>query len=182
MIVTTIATGIVLGIQFLILLIGWYTISIITYFSKESHVAKERIILVTISYPVIEIILKIFLNYNVIPFSWLMINRLEHIIFSALLTYFVYIIIDKNKIVNSKFGASIFVFSLINVFGIINEFIEYFIRIYFLKFTSETYLTKFSAYYSDTIFDLAMNFISAFLVLLLISIYNRYKNGKKKLS
>jgi hypothetical protein len=69
-------------------------------------------------------------------------------------------------------------FLLLNLFGIINEFMEFYIREFMLNIPKEKYLTLFAGYYSDTIYDLFTNLIAS-AVMCGIIFLNYFKGSNK---
>jgi hypothetical protein len=94
-----------------------------------------------------------------------------------LVGYLIFIILKEKKITQNNTATALFAFSVVNVFGIINEFLEFFVRVSILNIPKEEYLIRFSAYYSDTMYDLITNFVAALIVLLII-LFVTQKNEK----
>lgn len=91
----------------------------------------------------------------------------------SLTSYLIFTILREKKITSNNIATAIFAFSIVNVFGLINEFIEYLMRTSIFYISTEQYLIQFSAFYTDTIYDLITNFAAAFLTLVIISIFTK---------
>jgi len=128
---------------------------------RLSSSERKIYLLIVISYPFLETIIKYFLINNLIEKSWFWINRIEHFLSALAIEMLFYPFLKPtiNKL-NTK-EAFIFIVCVIAFIGSLNEFLEYFIR-YLLG----TY--QVSHFYWDTIYDMVMNIFGAvtgFLIL-----------------
>lgn len=133
---------------------------LVLYTSIKYNVENKGFWLIAFGYPTIEFITKYLIESNLIPYSWVWLNRLEHLFWAfsifVLLSYFF-----KNYLKNriKIWEIMVIVFLIVNFIGVLNELAEFFIRQYF-------HLEK-SVYYKDTIFDQLMNIFGTGSFLLL---------------
>lgn len=119
---------------------------------------QTRIKILGFGYPLIETIIKIIINFNLIPYSWNILNRVEHFFFSICLTFlFWYLLRFNHKQELPKYQKWLLLIGMVVIVGNINEFWEYLLRV----ITGSTSMAKFSVYYWDTIYDLFFNFLAA---------------------
>jgi len=146
---------------FTFLLIIWISIFLISILTKSirnlSKNQKRIYFLIIFLYPLIEEIIKFFIDFNIIPYSWHWLNRLEHFFASFSFVYLFspfYIKYLKNQ----PFAFSlVFIIGLVTIIGVGNEIFEYFIRVY-LNLQSRAMKI---IYYYDTIIDLIVNLFGA---------------------
>jgi hypothetical protein len=109
-------------------------------------------------YPLIETILKFMIVKDIIPYSWFILNRIEHFSWAFVMGILILPLL-KNKLKTKDIVLQGLVFiGLVIIIGNINEFFEYFIRIFIIK--PDDYY-RISLYYSDTIIDLIVNVFGA---------------------
>jgi len=174
-IVTTVILTGIFGPQLLILLTGWYSICYLALISSDSKKYQTIIFIISIIYPILEFTLKFMLNSSIIPYSWIWLNRIEHATFSAVLTLMIFNIFLRKKIITNPVLLNITSLSILNLFGVFNEILEFGIRFFY-----GTYITKAGVYYEDTILDLSVNLIFSFIALLILSAYEFLRLRKTK--
>ena len=120
---------------------------------KLSQRERNLWFIIVILYPILEAIIKYYLTFNVIPYSWSWINRIEHIL-SAIAIQIMFLPFFISTLKKLNLVERFLLLLCFTVFiGNLNEFQEYLIRLK-LGLTGKNY---FSAYYWDTIYDMAMN-------------------------
>jgi len=155
------ATGYLLSYIWLIQLTLWLVLGCVIYAfaSRENAKYKNSILLLISSYLILESLLKILIGYT--NNTWLVINSLEHFIWSFAFASLLFYPINNYLKGKSQISIIIILISLVCTIGIFNELIEYIPR-------SENLSLGF-AYYSDTIRDLFLNFIGSAISAILIS-------------
>jgi hypothetical protein len=140
--------------------------------------SKEKIYytLVIFLYPFFELIIKYMLANDVIPYSWNWLNRIEHFIAAIGIQVLFYPFLRPTLLkLNAKESFLFLVFTC-SFIGVLNEFLEYGIRIYYHL----TDTTQFSYYYWDTIYDMAINVIGATVGFFLLNWLRREDRLKVK--
>lgn len=146
----------------------------ITRNKLETHLDKrfEKLFyFVSIVYPAIEIVIKIIILYNLIPYSWMVLNRIEHGLFSFCM-FFILLPISYRFAKRDLIIAGLLNFLAVNLIGNLNEVFEFGIRLFW------NLEGRFAAYYSDTLIDMIMNMLGSGLAWVLIPLQVR-KNRKK---
>lgn len=142
------------------LLVGWVGIFAfikIKGFDSGLPSRYEKVFTATaLLYPLIETAIKFVIERDLIPYSWIWLNRIEHFGFSAFLVILIFPVIRRFYIKLDLIGQIVFVVGIIVFLGNINEFVEYLVRL-MLNLRS-----KFGHYYEDTIIDLFVNMLGAF--------------------
>jgi hypothetical protein len=120
---------------------------------------KEYIyyMVVIILYPIFEAVIKYMLINDIIPYSWNWLNRIEHFIAAIAIETLFYPFLKPTLAKLNKSESFLFMVFTTSFIGVVNEFMEYGIRIHY-HFTDSL---KFSYYYWDTIYDLAINVFGA---------------------
>ncbi|MDD3648075.1 MAG: hypothetical protein PHS44_06285 [Candidatus Dojkabacteria bacterium] len=124
---------------------------------KLSHSEQGLYHFIIITYPIFETIIKYLLVENVIPGSWIWLNRVEHFLSAIGIQMLFYPFLKSTLIKLKKLEQYIFITSFTVLVGNLNEFAEYFIRIGM----NLTDVYSFSSYYSDTIYDMIVNTFGA---------------------
>lgn len=122
--------------------------------------------IVAVVYPALECLIKFAIIYNLIPYSWIILNRIEHSLFS----FAMLIILMPITYKFAKKGlmlATFISFLLVNLIGNLNKIFEFAIRSYWAM------QSRFGAYYSDTVIDIIMNFLGSGLALVTIVINSK---------
>jgi hypothetical protein len=115
--------------------------------------------LIGIGYPVIETVIKLAIIYDFVPYSWFILNRIEHIAFGLFMSLLLFPAFARAK--PRTFPENLLlVSSLVLLAGTLNEIIEYAVRIFLSNFEFRSRL-----YYTDTIYDLVMNLVGIALAL-----------------
>lgn len=154
------------GFLWLIPVICWLILSL--FVPREN--AKVQVL--CLSYPIVESGLKLLINNNVIPYSWELLNRVEHTMFSVCLTALMWFLLRFNT--NNKLSLlykGLIVVGIVVVIGNFNEFWEAFLRDVFVN----PDISKQAAYYWDTIIDMVMNLLGSSLMVLAFVVRARQK-------
>ncbi len=160
-----------------IMIIVWFGIGIFIL-QKKLH---ERLnpselklwIILLYGYPVIETILKLFIEFNVIPYSYTTLNIAEHMIWALCISLYIWPFFKGNTNIGIRFIA---LAGMVIFIGNINEFLELGIRLY-IGLNNQTRL---AAYYTDTMQDLAMNIIGMCLGIGILSSLRNHNNKDSK--
>ncbi len=115
---------------------------------------KFFIDLIGFSYPLMEILVKIFIIFNIIPYSWFWLNRVEHFIFSMFMTLLLYPFFARFVPRIKLWPVLLMISSIVLLMGTVNEIFEYMLRV-LLHFQS----AQSAIFYGDTILDLATNIV-----------------------
>ncbi len=175
-VVTTAISTYLLGPQLFVLLGGFYTLTLLALKSSNSKRQKKFILISAFLYPFIEYGIKVFIISNIIPYSYIWINRIEHALFSIVISYYIFIVLDKiipsQKIKKLHYSILLGVstISLLNLFGVFNEILEMIIRIYWQM--------DMRRYYMDTMLDLITNLVASVLIVIILVI-NKTRNDRK---
>lgn len=172
-ILTTFLNTWLLGAQLLLLMGGLFTLTIIAIKSTKSEKEKRIIAILSIAYPFIEFAIKVLIMSNIFDRTYFYINRVEHTLFSFFITYLLYIIVkniiykfnDSKALLHQKFSLAIITISILNLFGVLNEFLEIIIRL-IMKI-------ELSSYYEDTMIDLLINLVASIIMTLILIFYDR---------
>lgn len=132
---------------------------------------------ILLGYPFVETFLKFMIEKNVIPYSWFWLNRLEHIIFSMVIGILLLPFLKKTLSKLNMWEGLLYFVGIVVLIGNLNEFFEYGIRMFITNITNKTVL---SAFYWDTIYDLAINVLGAVLGFILVKIIENKKSEKKR--
>ena len=165
-IVFSLITGFLFSYLWVAQIVLWVLLSAIIYylyFRKESKHLQGWFFRVFGFYLIFESILKILLSST--ENTWVLINTLEHFIwslyFAALIYYPLFLAIPNS----SKLTKSLVLISVVSLVGVMNEQLEYILR-------SFSGLSN-SAYYFDTIRDVTMNMLGAFTMAIAIFFKSR---------
>ena len=129
-------------------------------------------------YPLIETIIKIFIYFNIIPYSYDALNIAEHAFWAFCMTIYL-LPFFKSK---SNFGIihAIALLGIVILIGNINEFVELAIRMAVFRKTTAEY---WSLAYFDTMRDLLMNIAGSSLgIAFLTRSRSKQKDSSKVLS
>jgi glycopeptide antibiotics resistance protein len=121
--------------------------------SLPTHSLKKCILITGYTYPLIETLIKFMIIRDVIPYSWFLLNRIEYTLWALCMTILIFGYFLKDIKQVSLLKHMLLVCGAIIILGNINEYIEYSLRL--------SLVSKFSAYYPDTIYDLSLNMIGA---------------------
>ena len=137
-----------------------YTIIIWKGLDKKLSPRERNLwLIIVMFYPIFEAIIKYYLTSNVIPYSWVWLNRIEHIL-SALAIQIIFLPFFANTLRKLNILERIVMLLCFTVFiGNLNEFLEYGLRVK-MGLTSKD---SFSVYYWDTIYDMVMNVIGGII-------------------
>lgn len=124
-----------------------------------SHKERKVWLAVLFLYPILETLIKVFIEANFIPYSWRPINIAEHILWAASM-YLILLPITKRFINRNGLFLGLFItFCIVILIGNINEFVEAALR-FLWNLNTESRLI---AYYFDTIIDLIDNCIGGLI-------------------
>lgn len=126
--------------------------------SKLSYQEHNIYLTTVLLYPLLETAVKWMIVKDIIPNSWVLLNRIEHFSWAvAMVIIFLPILTDIYKNLN-LWQNLIVTLGFICLLGNLNEFLEYLIRLQ-LNLTNTN---RFAAYYPDTVYDMMMNIIGGF--------------------
>ena len=122
---------------------------------------EHRIYLATVLiYPIVETCIKWGIEKNVVPNSWLVLNRIEHFLGAIAMTLIFLPTYTEFWKKLRWWQALTYIIGLICIMGNLNEFFEYFVRRQRFN-VLEPY--QIALYYWDTIYDQIMNFLGGFI-------------------
>lgn len=115
---------------------------------------EHRLYLITMFvYPLIETAITWAIKKNIVPYSWHVLNRLEHF-GTAVALVIIFLPVFVDIWISLKWWQSlVFILGLVCLVGNINEFFEYSLRACCKPYSD----IKYAAYYWDTIYDMVMN-------------------------
>ncbi|MBN2015653.1 hypothetical protein JW766_02370 [Candidatus Dojkabacteria bacterium] len=158
-----------------LLLIIWFGLFFLARHRKLDRKLNKKeakfYYIVIFTYPLLEGIIKLLIVQNIIPGSWFWLNRVEHFLSAIAIEALFYPLLKPTILKLNQKEAFIFVVSTVVLIGNFNEFFEYAIRLQ-LKLTDAA---RFSAYYWDTIYDMAINILGASTGFLLLWKFSRVK-------
>lgn len=168
---TTILIPFKFGAATFILLSGWNILTIITLQTTKSLKQKRAILILGVLYPIVETSIKFIIFRNIIPYSYIWINSIEHGLFAVVTTSLLTMSTINSKFIKSRFIEVIFAISVFNLIGILNEILEFSIR-----YTNK--LEKIGYYY-DTLRDLIINLVMSTIAGIIIAlVYQHFcRNG-----
>lgn len=148
----------------------WFAVIFIFRVSRlETKLSsKEHRLYLTTAFvfPVIETWLTWMIQKDIVPNSWFWLNRLEHF-FSAIGATIILLPIYVDIWHKLKWWQSlIFVLGLICLIGNLNEFFEFFLRVCCKPIDKK----KFIVYYPDTMYDMGVNLIGAYIGFLIVKL------------
>lgn len=155
------------------MLVVW--LGLMLFFDKKAQLLpkaqKYLFRIVTFGYPLIASIIKFMIEQDVIPYSWFWLNRFEHFFWALSMTViFLPLAHQFIKLVDKKWLLLVQGCIAITLGNVI-EVIEFALR----KNLADTRL---GLYYSDTMFDILMNFLGV-LVAVAICFILQIKNQRK---
>ena len=143
---------------FVAILIFYFTFVVLLYSRpKITTGIKHLYLYIGYIYPAVGLFMRYLLETRYSTFY--MLNRVEHSLFSLILTIILYIIFFETVKKLKLFEQAIFVMGIVIIFGNSNEIFEFIIR----PFITIDYGLKQTLFYSDTILDLVMNLIGTML-------------------
>jgi hypothetical protein len=147
--------------------------SLFLFVRNYRHVIKPEsdkffIDLIGFSYPLLEIIVKIFIIFSIIPYSWFWLNRVEHFIFSMFMTLLLFPFFARFVAKIKLWPVLLMIASIVLLMGTVNEIFEYVLRVV-LHFQS----AQSAIFYGDTILDLATNIVGLTFGCLLLYLKDR---------
>lgn len=114
--------------------------------------------IIAFTYPLIETVIKMMIEFNVIPYSWRWLNNMEHISWSICM-YLILLPYTKRLFnIHKYYIALALIFAVVVAIGNFNELLQYIIRSY-LGFSENFSMT----YYSDSMGDLINNLIGGLI-------------------
>lgn len=119
----------------------------------------QAFFITAIIYPALELLIKFAIIYNFIPYSWIILNRIEHSLFGFAM-FFLLLPITYKLAKKEIFLAAFVSFLLVNLIGNLNEIFEFALRSYWAM------QSRFASYYSDTVIDIIMNALGSGLAFL----------------
>lgn len=162
---TTVGYGI--SLQFVVLVLIWFGI---VFFLRKNYVDRltgtqlQLFWAVVYLYPILELILKYMIVFDVISYSWFWLNRLEHFVWVVAVEILLMPVFSHTlKKLNWK-ESLVFVVSVMVLIGNLNEFMEYILRAYLGVGSRD----KFGLYYWDTIYDQVVNLTGAVVGFILV--------------
>ncbi len=157
--------SVLFGAQVFVLLTFWYGLCLAALFLKNKDYNFEVnnwVVFVCVFYPLLEICIKLIILFDLIPFSYPVLNILEHALFSGFITIVIAEIFRQSNIVRSKLFTSLLVFCVVTTLGFGNELLEFLIRQYQKLYRD--------IYYYDTIKDMVVNMLASAFVLIILNI------------
>lgn len=150
------------------MLVVW--IGLILFFNKKAQLLpkaqKHLFQIVTFGYPLIASVIKFMIEKDVIPYSWFWLNRFEHFFWALSMTIvFLPLAHQFSKVVNSKWLLIVQGCVAITLGNVI-EVIEFSLRRNLAD-------TRLGLYYSDTMFDILMNFLGVFVAIVICFVLQR---------
>lgn len=126
---------------------------------------EHRLYLMTMYiYPLIETSITWVIKKNIVPFSWNVLNRLEHFVTSVAVVI-IFLPLFTHVWANMKWWQSlVFIIGLVCLVGNINEIFEYSLRACCRPYSDFKYAT----YYWDTIYDTVMNIVGGLIGFVII--------------
>lgn len=122
--------------------------------------SQQRLFIrVVMWYPVLELILSSLVIFNIFPYTWYLLNRIEHSVLIIALMVLVQPVLYPYLKGKSAIVVFLSLAGFTLLFGICNELFEFVIRI-FGNGLREKYVT---GYYWDSIYDLAYNIVGLIL-------------------
>jgi hypothetical protein len=135
----------------------WFALAFIISLQFKSSIqsrTRNAYFITAISYLVLESIIKILLYYTIVPGSWVFFNSIEHLLWSFAFGLLIYYYLKPRLIRLDDPNLAFLLFvGIVNLTGIGNEFVEYFLR--------EMRGLESIVYYPDTIRDMLMNVIGS---------------------
>ncbi len=155
------------------MLIVW--IGLIVFFYKKALVLpnglKKLFQIVTFGYPLVASIIKFMIEKDVIKYSWFWLNRFEHFFWAFSMTIILLPLAHQfSKTIDKKWLLLVQGCIAITLGNLI-EVIEFCLR-------SNLTDTKFGLYYSDTMFDILMNFLGVIIAIVICLFLQRTKRVK----
>lgn len=140
----------------------WFSLALwIKYknIDKNLTTSEYNLFLATIYlYPFLETVLKYMITEDVIPYSWSLLNRIEHFSWSFATGILIYPLLKPVLHKLSLLPALLYFVGIITMIGNCNEFFEFLVR-YIENHLSDP--ARQAIYYWDTIFDLGINILGA---------------------
>jgi hypothetical protein len=156
------------GSQIFVLLFFWYGLGLLALYTAIEKVTdnyfRGGLLLLILGYPILEIIIKIFMFYDLIPYSYEALNIIEHGLFSLSITIVVKEVFQNTAIVKNNALKYLMVFCVITTLGFGNELLEFFIR--------QWQGLYHEVYYFDTMKDMIVNMLAGAGVLAFDAIWN----------
>lgn len=115
-------------------------------------------------YPLIETLITWTIKKDIVPYSWHVLNRLEHFGTSVALVIILLPVFTEVWASLKWWQSLVFIIGLVCLIGNVNEFFEYSLRA-----CCKTYSDiKYAVYYWDTIYDMVMNIAGGLVGFLII--------------
>jgi hypothetical protein len=132
---------------------------------------EHQIYLATVLiYPVVASAIKWAIVKEIVPYSWFLLNRIEHFIW-AVAVAIIFLPTYTNFWKKLRWWQSLtYIIGLVCLLGNLNEFFEYLIR---LKMFGIAGIERNTAYYWDTIYDQAINLIGGLVGFILLKWYGK---------
>ena len=148
----------------------WFAVFFAFRFSnleQKLSSSEHRLYLATVFvFPIVETWLTWMIQKNIIPNSWFWLNRLEHFS-SAVGISIILLPIYIDTWHRIKWWQSlVFILGSVCLIGNLNEFFEFFLRVCCQPINDE----KFIVYYPDTIYDMGINLIGAYVGFLIVKL------------
>jgi hypothetical protein len=163
--ISVISFSVFFGAQVFVLLIFWYGLCLIAlYLRYKGHrfEVNNWVVFVCVFYPLLEICIKFIMLFDLIPYSYPVLNIIEHALFSGFITIVIAEIFRQSDIVREKLFTPLMVFCVVTTLGFGNELLEFAVRQY-------QNLHR-DIYYYDTIKDMIVNMIASGFVLIILGI------------
>lgn len=164
-VMTVISYGI--SLQFVVLILIWFGVVFVLRKNYVNRLKGKRLQLFWVTvylYPIIELVIKYMIVFDVISYSWFWLNRVEHFVWVVAVEILLMPAFSRTLKKLSWKESMVFVVSAMVFIGNLNEFMEYILRAY-LGFGSRD---KFGLYYWDTIYDQVVNLAGAVVGFILI--------------
>jgi hypothetical protein len=164
----TVFLALFFSLQWIIVSTAWFLVAFLACFLATSHNYSKLIkstVLVAILYPIIETILKMVIFYDLIPYSYEILNRIEHFSWAFFFTILLFPVFKYFlKGINNKIVLFIVIISFVCLIGTFNEIFEFLLRTMWNLYDA--------TYYQDTILDTVINFAGTSIATL-IFLYKR---------
>lgn len=156
-----IAVGIKIFPFWAVMLSCWFfALIFMLRFKFVSALSRSELVLfwgVANLYPLVATLIKVVILSDAAAGVYLLLNTLEHVLFSFCLPLFLYPLFRDWLASLPVLGQLVLVVGIVVFIGNLNEFLEFFIRVVF------SLQSKFAEYYPDTIKDMAANIVGAAL-------------------
>jgi len=127
-------------------------------------------------YPLVESFLKWLIVADIIPYSWDIINRIEHFLWVMALGVILFPFLRGILAKLEYLERVLFLFGFLMSLGIFNELFEFLLRIW----QNKPLQLLGADYYVDTVFDFGMNILGGTLISLILALTELKSSDKKK--